>query len=497
MFDGFFPPLTKAPDFPENFEWINTDDPLSLSNLRGNVIVLDFWTYCCINCMHTLPTLAQLEEKYRSQPVVFIGVHSGKFFTEQESNNVKNAVARYEIEHPVVVDKKMQIWSKFQVNAWPTIIVIDPMGTIVYRQSGEGQKDEISDTIDVLLQKHAQKGTLTKTLIQIKNSAPAQNRTLSFPGKISISKTGKIAISDSNHNRILVTDISGKILHVVGNGKTGFTDGDFTSTTFFRPQGVIWKDDEIFVADTENHALRKINFVQKKVETIVGTGKQGPWISSGGKGKSVSITSPWDLAFKDDLIYIAMAGNHQIWTYNVKSELALPFAGSGHENIIDGDIHSAQLAQPSGLSIFQDKIYFADSEVSAIREIDLLSNQVKTIVGHGLFEFGHQDGDINDALLQHPLGLCTVSDTIFVADTYNSAIRIIDLKSSQVATLIGKTEKNVVCLPGNIKCDTLSLYEPSAVEFYDNKLYITDTNNHLIRTFDLKTNALETLDVRV
>jgi thiol-disulfide isomerase/thioredoxin len=392
MFEGFFPTFAKAPDFPENFEWINIDEPLNFSKLKGSVVVLDFWTYCCINCMHTLPTLAKLGEKYRGKPVVFIGVHSGKFFTEQEANNVKNAVARYEIEHPVVVDKEMQIWGKFQINAWPTILIIDPAGTIVYKQSGEGQKDEIDDTIEVLLQNHAKKGTLAANPVQIKHSAKIQSRLLSFPGKISISKTGKIALSDSNHNRILVTDISGKILHVVGNGKAGLEDGDFVSTKFFRPQGVIWKENEIFVADTENHALRKINLGQNKVETVVGTGKQGPWISGGGKGKSVSITSPWDVALKDNLIYIAMAGNHQIWTYNTESQMVLPFAGSGQENIIDGPVRSAQLAQPSGLSIFEDKLYFADSEVSAIRQVDLLSKQVKTIVGHGLFEFGHQDG---------------------------------------------------------------------------------------------------------
>ncbi|HSA97871.1 MAG TPA: thioredoxin-like domain-containing protein [Candidatus Nitrosotenuis sp.] len=497
MFEGFFQTPTKAPDFPEGFEWINTDEPLSLSRLRGNVVVLDFWTYCCINCMHTLPTLAQLEEKYRGRPVVFIGVHSGKFFTEQEAGNVKSAVARYEIEHPVVVDKEMQVWAKFQVNAWPTILIIDPAGNIVYKQSGEAQKDEIDDTIDVLLQTHAKKGTLTKNPPQIQNSQKTQNHLLSFPGKISISSAGKIAISDSNHNRILVTDVSGKVLHIIGNGKPGLGDGDFASAEFFRPQGVAWRENDIYVADTENHAIRKISIEKNHVETVVGTGRQGPWISAGGKGKSVSITSPWDVAIQGSLVYIAMAGNHQIWTYDVESQMALPYAGSGHENIIDGPVREAQLAQPSGLSILGDTLYFADSEVSAVRQISISSKQVKTIVGRGLFEFGYQDGSLDDALLQHPLGLCAVSDAIFVADTYNSAIRIIDLRLSQVVTLIGKTEKNLVCLPGNPQCDILPLYEPSDVEFYCDKLYITDTNNHLIRTFDLKTNVLGTLDIRV
>lgn len=493
MFESFFS-VSKAPEFPD-FDWINTDSPLSLSKLKGQIVVLDFWTYCCINCMHTLPVLASLEKKYKDKPVVFIGVHSGKFFSEQETKNVQAAVARYEIEHPVIVDRKMQIWQSFGVNAWPTIAVLDPNGNIVYRQSGEGQEDVISDTIDVLLQKHSQKGTLAREPLDMKYSKKIPTHTLSFPGKLSISKSGNLAISDSNHNQILVADISGKILHTIGNGKAGLVDGTLESAEFFRPQGVAWNGNVLFVADTENHALRKIDFTQNTVKTVAGTGRQGPWRAAGGKGTITSISSPWDVACKDNLVYIAMAGNHQIWTYDNGTEMVLPFAGTGQENIIDGTIKTAQLAQPSGLYLHENTLYFADSEVSAIRKINLTENTVISIVGHGLFEFGHEDGSIDDALLQHPLGLCATKDAIFVADTYNSAIRVIDLKTSQVYTLIGKTEKNTVCLPDNPQCDILALYEPSDVELYHDKLYIADTNNHLIRVFDLKTNSLGTLEI--
>jgi hypothetical protein len=176
--------------------------------------------------------------------------------------------------------------------------------------------------------------------------------------------------------------------------------------------------------------------------------------------------------------------------------MVLPFAGSGYENIIDGPTREAQLAQPSGLAVFENNLYFADSETSAVRKIILTEKQVKTIVGHGLFEFGYRDGHADDALLQHPLGLCATSDTIFVADTYNSAIRVINLQSLEVSTLIGKTQKNLVCLPDNPQCNILPLYEPADIKLYDNKLFIADTNNHLIRTFDLNTNSLQILEVR-
>ncbi len=496
MYESFFSTLTKAPEFPENFDWINTDDPLTFEKMRGQIVVLDFWTYCCINCMHTLPTLAELEEKYKDKPVVFIGVHSGKFFSEQETKNVKQAVSRYEIKHPVVVDKKMEIWNRFKVSGWPTIAIIDPNGIIVYKQSGEGQKESIIDVIEVLIEKHTNKGTLSKEPLKITSSKEYPKSLLSFPGKISLSKDGRIAVTDSNHNRVLICSADGKIIHAIGSGNVGLADGGFDDSKFFRPQGVIWSGEVLYVADTENHALRKIDLLTQRVTTVAGTGVQGPWISPGGPGTKTPITSPWDLAIYDDIVFIAMAGNHQIWKYDIKTGDVKPFAGTGQENIIDGKINEAQLAQPSGLSIYENKLYFVDSETSAIRVIDLDSEHLSTIVGHGLFEFGHQDGTLDNALFQHPLGLCAYNNGVFVADTYNSSIRVIDLKHSQVSTLIGKTNDDKVCMPDNPSCDLIPLYEPSDVEIFQNKLFITDTNNHMIRVFDLKTNKLETLELR-
>lgn len=494
MFDKFYTRVTKAPEFPPNFDWINSSESLSLEKLRGHVVVLDFWTYCCINCMHTLPVLAQLERRYEGKPVVFIGVHSAKFFNEQDRGNIEQAVRRYEISHPVLVDRQMTVWQKYEVSGWPTIVIIDPSGTIVYKQSGEGQKEVIQDTIDVLLENHGKKGGLAKTPIKITHQVSQDKTTLSYPGKLSISND-KIAISDSNHNRIIITDMTGKIEKIIGSGKAGLGDGNFSDATFFRPQGLVFYDNTIFVADTENHAIRKIDLVAGKVITVAGTGKQGPWMSIGGKGKEAALSSPWDVAAKDNFIFIAMAGNHQIWAYDTKTDMISPFAGNGYENIIDGDRMRAQLAQPSGLSISGDILYFADSETSSVREIDLKSGHVRTIVGQGLFSFGHKDGSANGALFQHPLGLCATQNQVFVADTYNSALRVIDLKNETVTTIIGKKDAAGICRLDDPGCDSLGLYEPSDVKLYKDMLYISDTNNHLIRVYDLKTNLLKTLQI--
>ncbi len=494
MFDKFYTKVTKAPEFPPNFDWINSDEPLSLEKLRGHIIVLDFWTYCCINCMHTLPVLAQLERKYEGKPVVFIGIHSAKFFNKQDRRNIEHAVRRYEISHPVLVDRQMTVWQKYDVSGWPTIVIIDPSGAIAYKQSGEGQKEVIEDTIDVLLGKYDKSKTFTKAPIKITPNVSQDKTILSYPGKLSISND-KIAIADSNHNRIIIVDMTGKIEYIIGSGKTGLRDGKFSDASFFRPQGVVFKDDTIFVADTENHAIRKIDLTASKVITIAGTGKQGPWMSKGGRGKETSLSSPWDVDVKDNLVFIAMAGNHQIWSYDTKTDTIYPFAGNGYENITDGESMKAQLAQPSSLSISGNKIYFAYSETPSIRVIDLKSGYVNTIVGQGLFSFGHKDGYLDDALFQHPLGLCTISNQVFVAGTYNSALRVIDLRYRRVATIIGKQVTLGICGFDDPSCDSLGLYEPSDVKFYQNMLYISDTNNHLIRVYDLKTNILKNLEI--
>jgi len=489
---------SKAKDFPKGFTWLNTDRPLSLDDLKGHVIVLDFWTYCCINCMHTLPDLEWIEKKYHGRPVVVIGVHSAKFNNEQEAENIREAIGRYEISHPVIVDRGMTIWQSYSVSGWPTIAVIDPKGNVVYQQSGEGQRESLDDVISVLLERHKEQGTLAQRPLEIKRPAAALSRVLSYPGKLSFSPDGKmLAVSDSNHNRVLVVDAeSGKIIHKVGGGAKDLRDGSFDQARFFRPQGVLWVGDKIYVADTENHALREVNLQSRTVKTLAGNGRQGHWIQSPQDGKATQLSSPWDLAYDGGFIFIAMAGLHQIWAYHVQTGKVGPFAGSGYESIIDGSLGETQFAQPSGLAISGNYLFVADSEVSAVRRIDLARKIVQTEVGEGLFVFGHKDGPLEEARMQHPLGVTCRGNMIYVADTYNHAIRLIDLAEQRISTLVGRPEMKTVCNMGDPSCDTLGLYEPSDVKVRGNLLYIADTNNHLVRIFDLEKKVLRTLAVK-
>ncbi len=491
----FLNKISKAPEFPKNFRWLNTDRPLSLEKLKGHVIILDFWTYCCINCMHILPDLEHIEEKYKKQPVVVIGVHSAKFEQEADPKNIWQAILRYEIKHPVIVDKEMRMWNEYQATGWPTLAVIDTKGNIIFKTSGEGHRDEIIELVDTILED--QKNILAKKKIEIKIPENKNKPTLSYPGKLSFSPGKKyFALSNSNRNKILVVDLKGKVVEEAGSGKKGMKDGNFSDAEFNRPQGVLFLENKIFVADTENHCIRLIDLKNKKVKTVAGTGKQAYWGSAGGKGEETDLSSPWDLAGRNGMIYIAMAGAHQLWVFDPKSDFIRPFAGDGREDIIDGTLSDSSFAQPSGLAVLDGNIFMADSEVSGIRKIDIKNNFVSTVSGKGLFEFGFKDGPAKQALFQHPLGICAGGkNVLYVADTYNNAIRKIDLEKMEVSTVIKKIEANV-CMIGDEECKVLGLWEPSDVKYLDGKLYITDTNNHLVRIFDFEKNKLENLDIK-
>ena len=432
----------KAPDFPKEATWFNTDKPLSFDDLKGHVILLDFWTYCCINCIHALQDLKYLEEKYKNDPVVIVGVHTPKFTNEQIENNVKSAVQRYNIKHPVIVDNEYFMWRMLNIRAWPTYAVIGTDGEICDTFSGEGERDILDHAIEKELRKGKHDKTIASKKIKITSSVP-EDSFLRFPSKLAYDEEKKnLYVSDAGHNRILKLDItgvnSGRIVDVIGGGDVGFKDGSFSQALFNKPQGLFYKNNELYICDTDNHSIRKADFNSRDVTTIAGTGKQGSHYLCRGKARETSLNSPWDLVKVNGSIYIAMAGFHQIWRLDVNDDYIEAYAGNKSENIVDGPLSKASLAQPSGITYYENFLIFADSEVSAIRVCDTANHVVFTLIGKGLFDFGYKDGSFSEAYLQHPLGVCYHNGAVFVADTYNNAIRIIELENKKISTLIYK-----------------------------------------------------------
>jgi len=482
----------RAPELTGGRGWLNTDKPLSIAALKGKVILLDFWTYGCINCIHIIPDLKKLEAKYANQLVV-IGVHSAKFQNEKETENIRRIILRYELEHPVYNDADFKVWQSYGVKAWPTQILIDPAGYIVGGTSGEGHYDVYDQAIEKLIKEFRQRGELNEEpLKMVLERTKIGDLPLAFPGKIIADADGdRLFIADSNHNRIVVTKLDGTLAEVIGTGETGATDGSFDRATFYRPQGLVRDGDSLFVADTENHLIRRINLKTRTVETVAGTGKQNmDYPSKGGPARTTAISSPWDLQLVGRNLYIAMAGPHQIWKFDLDKNQVTVFAGSGREARKDGSLGDAGFAQPSGLATDGKTLYVADSESNIIRAIGLNTGQVNTLVGGDLFDFGDVDGEGNDVRLQHPLGLTWLGDKVLIADTYNHKIKELDPRRQTVKTVFGTGK------PGQSDGNAPSFYEPGGLTAVNGKLYVADTNNHAVRVIDLKTKQTTTLRIK-
>ncbi|KAL8251513.1 hypothetical protein R6Q59_035206 [Mikania micrantha] len=490
---------TQVPEFPSKLDWLNSA-PLQLRrDLKGKVVLLDFWTYCCINCMHVLPDLEFLEKEYKDKPFTVIGVHSAKFDNEKDLDAIRNAVLRYGITHPVVNDGDMYMWRELGVNSWPTFAIIGPTGKLLAQLAGEGRRKDLDDLVEAALLFYGERKLLDSTPIPLsleKDNDPRLLKSpLKFPGKLAVDVFNKrLFISDSNHNRIVVTDLDGNFLVQVGSTGEGLQDGNFDIAMFNRPQGLAYNATKnlLYVADTENHALRVIDFVNERVETLAGNGTKGSDYKGGGKGTSqarllsILLNSPWDVCFEPatQTVYIAMAGQHQIWVHSTLDGVTRAFSGDGYERNLNGPSASTtSFAQPSGLSLSPDvkEAYIADSESSSIRALNLQTGGSRLLVGgdpvfsDNLFKFGDHDGIGSEVLLQHPLGvLCGKDGQIYVADSYNHKIKKLDPATKKVTTIAGTGKAGFK--------DGTSL---SAQVSNHRRLFIADTNNSLIRYLDL------------
>ncbi|MET9523130.1 NHL domain-containing thioredoxin family protein [Streptomyces coeruleorubidus] len=427
----------RAPELIGKGGWINTGDKEpSLADLRGRIVIVDFWTFCCVNCLHVLDELRELEDKHRDT-VVVIGVHSPKFVHEAEHQAVVDAVERYGVEHPVLDDPELATWKQYAVRAWPTLVVIDPEGYVVAQHAGEGHAHAIERLVAELEAEHEAKGTLRRG--DGPYVAPEPEPTvLRFPGKALLLPSGTFLVSDTTRHQLVELAQDGEsVVRRIGSGGRGFADGAAGAASFNEPQGLaLLEDGSVVVADSVNHALRRLDLTTGEVTTVAGTGRQW-WQGSptSGPAREVDLSSPWDVALWQDKVWIAMAGVHQLWAYDPVEGTVAVAAGTTHEGLVDGPGAEAWFAQPSGLAATPERLWLADSETSALRWVDP-DGSVHTAVGTGLFDFGHRDGVAGQALLQHPLGVTALPDgSVAVADTYNHALRRYDPATGEVTTL--------------------------------------------------------------
>ncbi|PFX24189.1 NHL repeat-containing protein 2 [Stylophora pistillata] len=491
---------TDIPELDSNLEWLNCKNPLFFRDqLLGKLCILDFFTYCCINCMHILPDLEALEHLHSEKDgLVILGIHSAKFENEKSSTNILSGVLRYDIRHPVVNDSEAKLWHSLSVHCWPTLVVVSPEGKILLSLVGEGHRDTLLHFVGTALKYYKQKDKVKDHSIGIslvKDTLPQTS--LSFPGKVSMDKRGeRLVVADTGHHRLLVINKEGIILNAIGGGEkyeAGFVDGSFQEARFHSPQGIAIDKEKIYIADTENHAIRQIDLEKGTVTTITGNGKQGSDKEGGKSGISQSISSPWDVVIGPppgpdnaedgdvrDVLYIAMAGTHQIWAVYLQDSTwlkgskrnfvssqvkgtCLRFAGSGaEENRNNSYPHKAAFAQPSGISLAKEKpfrcLFVADSESSSVRTVDVASGATKALVG---------------------------------ADR-DPTIKVIDPAKKSCETLLGSGKPGLSSDQGGVQFD-----EPGGlcVSPDGQMLYVADTNNHAIRVIDLNTLSVSQLNI--
>ncbi|WP_413102321.1 NHL domain-containing thioredoxin family protein [Streptomyces sp. Inha503] len=467
----------RAPELIGRGGWLNTGGTdLTLTDLRGRIVILDFWTFCCVNCLHVLDELRELEEKHRDT-VVIVGVHSPKFVHEAEHQAVVDAVERYEVHHPVLDDPELATWKQYAVRAWPTLVVIDPEGYVVAQHAGEGHAHALETLVGQLEAEHAAKGTLRRGDGPYVPPEPVPTE-LRFPGKALLLPGGTFLVSDTTRHQLVELAADGEsVVRRIGAGERGLTDGTSGRARFSEPQGLaLLPDGTVAVADTVNHALRRFDPATGEVTTLAGTGRQW-WQGSPTEGpaREIDLSSPWDVAWFAGRLWIAMAGVHQLWTYDPEAGTVRAAAGTTNEGLVDGPAEEAWFAQPSGLAAAGDRLWIADSETSAVRcvERDGKGFTVRTAVGTGLFDFGHRDGAAASALLQHPLGVTALPDgSVAISDTYNHALRRFDPATGEVSTL------------------ATDLREPSGAVLADGDIVVVESARHRLTRLRLPEEAV-------
>lgn len=523
-------------DFKNNLEWFNVSHPLSLKKkLLGKVVVLDFFTYCCINCLHILPTLKQLEKEYSIQDgLVVVGVHSAKFDNEKDSANILSAIQRYNITHPVVNDAEGTMWHDLSIPCWPTLLILGPNGEALFLLVGESHKKDVLTYIKCAMKYFSSKGELQSHALPVSPSnyvgVPGP---LLFPGKVACISAStnnndinsvnnnsdehlieRLSVSDTGHHRIIIFTTSGKVEYVIGGVESGFNDGSFRDARFSSPQGVEFRTANIlYVADTENHAIREINLKTLQVRTLFEQENCSPWDLCIVSSKLLKDSFPLQDKDKDVLI-IAMAGVHQIWAYFFdtiswwkgkvyEAGTCTNIAGTGkEENRNNFYPHAAGFAQPSGLTVApeQQALYIADSESSSVRKLSLVDGKVSAVVGgskspFNLFTFGDKDGAQFEVRLQHPLGVAwnKHDQTLYVADSYNHKLKTVDSQINTCKTLLGSGN------PGNVigHYNDVQLNEPGGlcVNADGTQIYIADTNNHCLKVVSLKLSTVDKLTI--
>jgi len=480
----FEDPKTSGLNIIKKDKLINISKPLSNQILQDRIIALDFWNYSCISCLEGISEIKRLQERFGNK-VLFIGVHSSKFQNEKRQSAVRKAVIKYDITYPVINDDNLALFDSFEVKAWPTVVLISPKGKVYEQYQG-------SEEISKYLKKDIKKLISRNKFSLNRKSVPLSlekydtlGNVLSFPTKISYvkeftykthKKLPALFIANSAQNNIIVSSLSGKIITRIGSGDAMLSDGNFSTSSFNRPQGLEFNKNKLYVADAGNHAIRVVDFKTEKVSTLIGNGSKGSVFKFNGKkaAKDMQLYFPSDIELRNSKLIISNIGSNQILSYDIKKDNLLIIAGNGESKSVDGKYPDNSLSKPTDIAIHGGEIYFLDSSTSTLRHIDK-DNNVKTLMGNPLEIRGFKDGILGEGMLQNPTGLDVDETGVYIADSFNHAIRKYSFTNKRLNTLTGGKVASDIGAQNDTKFD-----EPSGIFVTSSQLFIVDSNNNRI-----------------
>ncbi|MBD8525283.1 redoxin domain-containing protein [Pseudomarimonas arenosa] len=470
------PPLA-APEFPEGVEWLNSE-PISMAEQRGRVVLLAFWNASSAYAHNVLLDLQSLLGRF-SDSTTLVAVHTPKFEAEREPRIAQRALNSLGLRLPLLHDPNFLLWQHFEITAWPSVVVIDTTQQLCRLLVGDAIKAELEKLVGDLLDQAGLQDRVFQPAPT--GSKPEPRLPLLFPAGVAVNAT-RLFVADTAHHRIVECSHDGRIMRQIGTGNPGLVDGNSAEACFNRPRGLFLSRDALYIADAGNHALRRMSLLSGDTDTLAGNGVRGVSANLVGEDPlKTSLDSPWALVGNHDKIYIAMASGQEIWEYDQGVRRIRCVAGTGQIGLCDGAGERAMLAQPSALTMIQQTLYVADSASSAIRGINVQGGQVHTLVGHGLFDYGDQDGPRQHALLQCPLGLCLDSRApqLWIADTYNNQIRSLRLGGGELRRLPL----------------SYSLCEPAAIASSEGVLWVANTNAHEVLRIEIDSAQVRRLPI--
>ncbi len=482
--------------------WFNTAKPLEKEDVKDKIILLNFWSYSCVKCLQLIPELKKLQDEYGNK-LAIISVHSPKFSNEKNEGGIRKAIIRHDITNPVINDADLKIWNQYQVKLWPTLILFNTNGKIYdqYFDLNDSKSIEraLSDTKKLLNRYNHQLSRNSLPIILEKNRLISN--VLESPTKIKYSAKfdyksysgAAIFIANSAKNTIIISSISGEILAQIGSGKSGKEDGSFSDASFDLPQGLLYHNDKLYVADTNNHLIREVDFKSEKVTTILGSGNIGLPITSDKKiaAKKVDLASPTDIEFFPNRQFIAIANSasDQILSYDVEKKEVSVLAGSGKEGNEDGKLPNNSLAQTSDLVAYSNKLYFIDSKSNSLR---YLNNQgvVETLIkGKLQSSQNNKNSPQNRDALQNPTGLEIDDSGIYISDSFDHQIKKYNQTTNDLTVLVGNQQN------GDSLGTRTSFDEPNGIISIMDRLYVADKNNNRIVVLDRGSLVSSLLDI--